>query len=526
MTTEETQGLPEARSAGRDEDTSLSHRVRRAAMWTGASTIVLRLSNILVMAVVARIIAPEELGVYAIAITVHGFIVCLASWGVTAAIARSDLDADRIGPTVVTIAVCSSCVLAGSMALAAGPVAGALGVPEAAGPIRILAIALVLQGIFAIPGAQIHRELRQEVIFRASAFAIVAESTALLILVHVMSGADAFAWSRVIGGLTIGVVIVSALDRFYLPGWQSRYVGPLLRFGIPAALGTLLSQLVLNVDFVIIGREMTAVDLGLYMLAFNICTWPTAVLGAVMDQVVVPAFSGVRRDRGDLRSAVFRAVRAVAFVACPIGAVTLTFSASLIETVYGAKWLPAAPVLSVLAIYGVLFVVVSLFNNMMIAAGKTMVMFAVQAAALVALIPVLIIGIRVGGLVGVGIGHILVVMFVTLPAYAIAMRATANAGLGVMVRAFSRPALAAVAAAVVARGVTEALSSPVAKLVVGGVTALLVYAAAAGPQLLQMLPGNLAGNRILGLATTWPSSLAKHLRTSESPRGRSTRCPK
>lgn len=483
-------------------------------MWTGASTIVLRLSNILVMAVVARIIAPDDLGVYAIAITVQGAIVCLASWGVTAAIARSDLDADSIGPTVVTIAVCSSCVLAGSMALAAGTVADALRVPDAAGPIRVLAIALVLQGIFAIPAAQIHRVLRQEVIFRASAFAIVAESIVLLILVNVMSGADAFAWSRVVGGLTTGVVIVSSLDRFYLPGWQSRYVGPLLRFGVPAALGTLLSQLVLNVDFVIIGRETTATDLGLYMLAFNICTWPTAVLGAVMDQVVVPAFSGVRRDGGDLRSTVFRAVRSVAYIACPIGAVTLTFSAPLIETVYGPKWLSAAPVLSVLALYGVLFVLVSLFNNIMIAAGKTMVMFAVQATALVVLVPVLIIGIRVGGLVGVGVAHILVVMFITLPTYAFVMKAIANAGISVIVRAFSRPALAAVAAAVMARGVTEALSSPVLKLFVGGMITLIVYAAVAGPQLLQLLPAKLAGIRILGLATTWPLSVANLCRSA------------
>src|ERR1700757_2557264 len=94
----------EGGSASQGEGGSLTHRVRRAAMWTGASAIVLRLSNVLVMAIAARIVAPAEMGVYALAITVYGFVVCLGSWGVTSAIGRSDLDADKLGPTVTTIA--------------------------------------------------------------------------------------------------------------------------------------------------------------------------------------------------------------------------------------------------------------------------------------------------------------------------------------------------------------------------------------------------------------------------------------
>jgi PST family polysaccharide transporter len=507
--------LPEVERDSRQAGGSLTHRARRAALWTGGSAILVRFSNVLVMAVAARIIAPEELGVYALAITVHGFVVCLASWGVTSAIGRSDLDADRLGPTVTTVALSTSCVVGGLMALVAGPIAAAFHAPEAAGPIRILAIAVVLQAVFAVAGAQLQRAFRQDVMFRANAIAFVISSAILLLLTTVMNGADAFAWSRVAGTLTVGVIMVRALEMRYKPGWHARYIGPLLRFGVPAALGSVLSQLVLNVDYIVVGREMSTADLGYYMLAFNICSWPTAALGAVMDQVVLPAFSGVRRDGGDLRSTVVRAVRTTALVACPIAGFTFAFAYPLIETVYGAKWLAAAPVLKVLALYGVLYVIGTLFSNIMIAAGRTMAMFAVQAVALIALVPVLIVGVHLGGLVGVGIGHILVVLIVTMPAYAVAMKFTAGAGVLDLLLALSRPVAGAVAAAGVAVGATAGLTHPLVKLAVGGVVGLIVYTAVAGSQLLQLLPARLADKRIMLLLTTWPAQSVRLLREAK-----------
>ncbi|GFG54422.1 hypothetical protein MAGR_58630 [Mycolicibacterium agri] len=480
-------------------------------MWTAASAILLRFGNILVMAVVARLISPDELGIYALAIAVYGFVASLASWGVASAIGRSDLDADKLGPTVTTFALSGTCVVAGAMALLAGPVASAFEAPEAAGPIRILAVALAVQGIIAVPAAQIQRLFRQDVIFRANVVAFILSNTTLLGLATVINGAEAFAWSRVVGNGVVGVMIVLALEKRYRPGWHAQFVGPLLRFGIPVALGTLLSRFVLNIDYVIVGRETSTTDLGFYMLAFTICSWPTAALGAVMDQVALPAFSGARRDGRDLRETVYRAVRIVALVACPIAAFTCAFAYPLIEAVYGAKWLTAAPVVQVLALYGVLYVLGTLFDEMMIASGKTMTMFLVQATALVALVPTLIVGVRTGGLVGVGVGHILVVLVVTMPAYLIAMKATTGAGLGVALRAVSRPVAAALAAAGVALLVTEGLAHPLAKLAVGGMVGLVVYVAVAGPQLLQLFPDRLADQPILVAATAWPSSVAKRL---------------
>jgi len=314
------------------------------------------------------------------------------------------------------------------------------------------------------------------------------------------------------------LTILLSLDKRYRPGWNAELVRPLLRFGVPAALGWVLAELVLNVDYLIIGRQMSTADLGQYMLAFNIASWPTAVLGAVVAQIVLPAFSAVRLGGGDLSQAVSRAIRTVGLVACPIAAFTCAFAYPLIETLYGARWLGAAPVLRLLALYGVLYVLGLLFDNIMVAAGKTLAMFAVQAAALIALVPALIVGAHLGGLVGVGIGHILVVLVVTMPVYLVATYRITGAGVGRVLRAISRPCMAAAAAAVVALLLTGPLATPIAKLAVAGVVGSIVYAAVIGPQLLELLPNRLAAKRICVVFTSWPSMVAKRLRHIASRR--------
>jgi len=199
-------------------------------------------------------------------------------------------------------------------------------------------------------------------------------------------------------------------------------------------------------------------------------------------------------------------------VACPIAAFTCVFAYPLIETLYGRRWLEAAPVLAILAVFGVFFVLGMVFDNIMIAAGRTMVMFGVQALALIVLIPALMVGVRLGGLVGVGIGHTAVILLVTMPAYALALLRITGAGIGVVLRALSRPTLGAVLAAAVATAGTHGIDQPILTLAVAGVVGLAVYLAVVGSEFLQLMPTRIAEMRLLVLATAWPEHLSARIR--------------
>ena len=77
------------------------------------------------------------------------------------------------------------------MAAFATPIATALGSAAAAGPVRVLALAVVLVGVFAVPTAQMIRDFKQDKIFLANAIAFVPSTVLLIVLAESGSGAMA-----------------------------------------------------------------------------------------------------------------------------------------------------------------------------------------------------------------------------------------------------------------------------------------------------------------------------------------------
>ena len=469
------EALPREVSAPPTSTAALGSAVKRGAIWTAGSTLLLRLGNIALMAVVARIVTPNELGIFTLAVTVHTVIVSLAELGTASAIARSDLDLKRIAPTVAAVSIFSSLLMAVPMFIFADDIATLLGSAEAASSLKIMALGVALIGPLAVPGALLLRDFRQNVIFWASAIAFVPGSATLILLSLQGNGPESFAWSRIVGQVVMGAVILYATGRPVLPRLDVGILRPLLAFGLPLAGANLLSQVLLNVDYLFIGTMLSASELGVYFLAFSVAMWPTAVIGSMLNGLVLPAISTVRRDGGDVAEAVRVGLRTVALVAFPLAAFLCTFSVPIVETVYGSAWRPAAPALSILAVYGAVSIVGLFLSNVIIAAGRTAVLLSVQICALAALLPGLPAGINLGGIEGAAAAHVVVIVAVTSPVYVIALRRSTGLRVSALFTALGRPATTSTLTALVAWVATLGLENPVHKILTAGVVGLCLY---------------------------------------------------
>lgn len=469
-------------------ENDLRRNVGRGALWAAVGNIVMRVAGICVTAVVARILSPDEFGVYAIALAVFVVVTSLAELGMASAVARSVMEPEEIAGTVSSISILVSLGLASLMAVFAGPLAVLLGMPDAAGPIRVMSICLALTGIFAVPGAQLVRDFRQDRILLAILAGFVPANVVLIVLAVMGQGAMAFAWSRVVGQLVTGLVFVACLNRRYRPEWRLELVGPLMRFGLPLAMANLINWTLLNADYLVMGRLLTAEQVGVYMIAFNVANWSTAVLGSVLNGVVLPAFGRVSDDSERLVESLVSATRLVALVALPIAACTVAMAPSLIHTLFGERWADAAPVLSVLAIYGACFAFTLLYVNMLVAIGATTQLLMVQVAWVSALVPTMIWGIEVGGLVAAAWAHVVVVLLVSLPGYLWAMRSHLGRLPAALGLTLVRPAVAASLAGGAAWLCDQWIAAPAAGLLAGGVVAVGVYLVAARSMIEQDLP--------------------------------------
>ena len=148
---------------------------------------------------------------------------------------------------------------------------------------------------------------------------------------------------------------------------------------------------------------------------------------------------------------------------------------------------PAAAVLAALGVFGALRVVFDLFSGYLMARGAARSTLAVQSLWLLALIPAVIIGVRLDGLRGAGWAHVVIAVFVIFPAYLVALRRV-RADLGQVFRSIVPPMLAMVPSGLAAWLVMGLLGSSVAQLLLGGAVATLVYVGLLGRWVKARLP--------------------------------------
>lgn len=474
--------------SGSGEGASLGRQVGRGAIWSVASNITLRLASIAITALLARLLSKEDFGTFAIALAVYLVVASLAELGMGSAIARSAREPEDIAPTVASISILVSAGLSLGMYLGAPALATALGQPAATQPIQVLSLCLFLTGLFTVPGAQLVREFRQDRIFLATVVGFVVANPLLVVMAVNGGGATAFAWSRVIGQIATGLVFYFSTSRRYRPGWRSECVGPLIRFGLPLSIANLVNWALLNADFMILGRMVSSAEVGVYMIAFNVASWSTALLGSVMNNVVVPAFGRVSDDRARLGKALVSGSQLVALVAFPVGALTCALAAPLILTLFGDKWSEAAPVLAVLSVYGVLYTFSLLLVSVLVAAGRTGRLLAIQLMWISALVPAMVIGVQFWSLEGVAWAHVLTIGCLALPAYVFFVLRVAAISLAEFTRSVARPIAAAMAAGGVAWLVSRCFGPSWAALIAGGLAGGLTYLVVVAPVLARVLP--------------------------------------
>lgn len=452
--------------------TSLSTRIGRGLGWSALSNLVLRVGNFAVSILVARLIAPEQFGVFAVALTVWSILGTLAEFGLGTDLVRSR-DPERRAPTVATLGLALGGVFAAGMALAAGPIAAAFESPESTGVIRLMAVSLAVFGLTIVPAALLQREYRQRALFAVNASGLLASTATIVVLAVGGVGAASLAWGQIANQVVLVVGLHAAARWRPVLGLDRDLARESLAFCLPLALANLVSWLLISLDNLVVARQLSPTELGLYVLAFNVSSWPMTAVGQAIRVVALPAFSGVE-DRVRRNAALVRASGPVATVALAMALGLATLAEPVIRLLYGDRWVGAAVALAGLAVFGGTRVVLDLLATFLIAAGATRAVLVVQLVWLVAMVPAMVWAVARFGLAGAGWAHVVVSVAVVLPAYAVCLRAIGVDVVG-FARGWLRPLVACVPAALLCSWIGSRDAGALLLLVAGGVTALVTF---------------------------------------------------
>ena len=164
--------------------------------------------------VLARLLAPEDFGTYAVALAVTNVLFGLNDLGVLLAVVRWKGNVREAARTAMTLSVGTSLVLFTVCWLATPWYANTMGTPAAIGVLRLLLVTIVLDGFSSVSHGLLIREYRQSRL-------ALAELAAMPVGVGVSIGlalSGAGAWSFAAGQVAANVVTMALTVR-WAPFW-------------------------------------------------------------------------------------------------------------------------------------------------------------------------------------------------------------------------------------------------------------------------------------------------------------------
>jgi O-antigen/teichoic acid export membrane protein len=327
-------------------------RLLRGTFWTLNSNVFGRALNLARGVILARLLVPDDFGLFGLATVTIGFTAMFSDVGAGVFLVYSQ---DRIETHVDTAfwANLGIATLLGLGILGAAPfLARFYHRPDLVPVLAVLALSLWIQ-----TAATVHRNLvRRELRFRSLALIDGLVSLAAFMIAVALAWRGYGVWSFVLSTLLSSTIC--AILLFWISGWMPRLrfsrnsfraLAPFSGWYVGQAL---VWYLVLNVDNLMVGKFLGIEALGIYGLAYNYALLPITFIGNSFGNVILAELPRLYSAPQRFWSAYFISSEPMTALICPIAAALVIGTPDVFPLLFGPKWTSGILPFQILAVYG------------------------------------------------------------------------------------------------------------------------------------------------------------------------------
>lgn len=459
----------------------LGKRVRSGFSWLVSSSLIGELIRFARSVVLARLLLPEDFGLFGMALTIVAALNAVTMLGLDRTIVankfdtRAELKAHL--DTAWSAGLLRSLLITLLVAASAFPISRFYGQPQLKTVIPILGLISLIQGLQNIGLVILRKEISFARIFwyeLATNLGGIAVTVALALFM------------RNVWALVIGLVLTTALGTVlsyvfhsYRPRWAFEKVAlrRVIRLGKFSLVVAIASYVMNMADNVMIGRLLGAGALGNYSLAFNISSAPISVLVFSLGSVLFPAYAEIHAQQPRrLELAVTKVFTLASMVMLTIAVPLFLLAGDIVQLLFGGRWASAGKVLRVLALViplrGLSVLMSSVFWGLnrpkQVALGQTLeaIVFLLALYPLITLLG--LTGAAWAGVIAYGLACVnrLVAMNVIIPGSTLKL-----------FRIALWPIVTAVAGLIIGSVALSFFSSPLTRVIFGGLLATIIPAA-------------------------------------------------
>ncbi|MCF7853980.1 MAG: lipopolysaccharide biosynthesis protein [Candidatus Pacebacteria bacterium] len=302
------------------------------------------LLDLLSVIILARLLVPEDFGLFAMVGAVLGLVGVLQNSGLPLAILQSEKLEHGQMNTVFWMHLLFSVLLVTVVVVGSPLMAYLYGEPRLTLFAAVMSLTLLLQGLALPQRALLRRQMRFGPLVTAQ---VTAQVCSIVIAVW-------FAW-RGAGYWSLAVKMIAgqlclALLCWGFSHWRPSFPsfapgsGRLLRFGGYVTGGELMTYAVRNADDLFIGMAWGAVSLGFYNRAYRLLLIPLKQVSHAVSTVALPVLSRLQRDPPRFKRYYMTGLTALASALLPCVVFAAVKAEALVLLVLGDQWSAVVPV--------------------------------------------------------------------------------------------------------------------------------------------------------------------------------------
>lgn len=346
-------------------------KAARAGAWSALDIVLRQGVQFVVSIILARLLAPAAFGLIALLAFFTSLSITFVQGGLTQALVRHQDSTHEEESAVFWCNFAAALAFTAILVLLAPWLARFYEEPLLAPLILVAAAQIVLSSLGAVQTALLTRTLRFDQLTKTGIISSLLSGGA---------GVAAAVYGLGVWALAIQLLVmagVSTLTLWWVSDWRPALrfrlssISHLFRFGWYLSLSSVLEVVYSNGFALIIGKFYGVRDLGLLSRAHGIQILPTGIISTVISRTTLPLFAARIGDPEALRRALRASLRLAMFLSMPMLAGLSALSDLVVMTLFGPKWMDAAPLLRVLAVGGILLPLHVLNLQVLLAQGNS-----------------------------------------------------------------------------------------------------------------------------------------------------------
>lgn len=375
---------------------SLKEKTIKGLYWSGASQAGKQISQFIIVAILARLLSPNDFGLLAMATVFINFGMIFSEMGISSALIQKQDTHDRHYYSAFWLNVVVGIALTLIFATISPLIAWFYKKPELQLILAVISINYFISSFVVIQQTILTKEMDFKSLAIRDIIAVVLSGGIGIYMAFHGFGV----WSLVFQSITF--TLFNAILLWALSPWRPKYqfaksdIKDIFGFSANLTGFNVVNYFARNVDQLLIGKFLGAQALGYYSLAYRLMLYPLQNISWVIGKVMFPAFSKIHDNLEKVRGNYLKTVKIIALIAFPIMLGLFAVAPEFIKVIFGIKWAEAITTIRILCVCGLFQSIGTTVGVIYLSLGRVDMLFKLQFWGTALVVVFILIGLKWG----------------------------------------------------------------------------------------------------------------------------------